>query len=154
MDETKPRFFKETIRVDVLPDGDHFALVEACLFYSAELRQTLVAPEGFITDFASTPPGVRNVFPKSGPWNRPAIIHDAGYRLRLLTLDGQRRLLNKLEVDRLFLEGMNAVDAEAKAKTPPEPGIAEWKRRWMYRAVRLFGHGEFSKRRPEHLRQV
>jgi hypothetical protein len=142
MDETKPRFFKDTIRVDVLPDGENFVLVEACLFYSAELRQTVVAPEGFITDFASTPPGVRNVFPKSGPWNRPSIIHDAGYKLRLLTLDGQRRLLNKLEVDRLFLEGMVAV------------GVPEWKRTLMYRAVRLFGHGAFKKRRPEHLRQV
>jgi Protein of unknown function (DUF1353) len=152
-DETKPQFRKDAIKLTDLGDGVHFMLDEHVLFYSAELHQTVVAPAGFITDFASTPPGTRNVFPKSGPYNKAAIIHDAGYRLRLQHLGGERYLVNKLEADRLFLEGMVAIDGTTLADGTVLH-IPKWKRTWMYRAVRWFGRGEFSKRRPEHLQHV
>lgn len=42
-------------------------------------ESVILVPAGFITDFASMPFGVRNLFPPIGIYARPAIIHDLLY---------------------------------------------------------------------------
>lgn len=42
-------------------------------------ESVILVPAGFVTDFASMPFGVRNLFPAVGLYARPAIIHDLLY---------------------------------------------------------------------------
>lgn len=56
-------------------DGDEWQLLAPVVFEDDD-RTVYVAAIGFVTDFASIPWGVRNMFPQSGPWNRAAVIHD------------------------------------------------------------------------------
>jgi len=129
--------FCSPLNVEVLDDGDHYRLTTPLIFRSAELRQTVVAPTGFVTDFASTPAGTHNMFPKAGPWSRPAVIHDAAYQMELTDIGAHPLLLTKVQADRLFLEGMTAI------------GVPAWKRWLMYQAVRWFGKGKFIEKRSE-----
>lgn len=75
-------------------------------------------PAGFITDFASVPRGLWNLFPPTGPWCEAAVLHDYLY--------GSREC-SRFLADALFREAM------AKLQVPL------WRRVVMYYAVRLFG---------------
>lgn len=79
-------------------------------------------PEGTKTDFASVPPGFRNLFPKDGSYTPAAIIHDYLYETR-----GLRGRYTRAQCDRIFLEAMKVV------------GVGVVRRRLMYRAVRAGG---------------
>lgn len=120
---------------------------------SAESAEIIVVPTGFVTDFASIPWGLWNLFPPLGPWARPAIIHDFLYatggtgdwngkgpwRGRWIT--GPVRTdrtgawcspsYTRAEADAIFREAMTVV----------EPPVSAWRREVMYRAVRIGGGG-------------
>jgi len=102
---------------------------------SAESGETIVVPAGFLTDFASIPWGLWNLFPPLGPWARPAIIHDFLYATRGDGWAFQRcwitreRPYARAEADAIFREAMRVV------------GVDAWRREVMYRAVRLGGGG-------------
>ena len=119
-------------------DGGHFRLIDPLMFYSAELQQTVIAPRGFTTDFSSIPRGLWNVFPKTGPYDYAAVIHDAGYEGRLQDIGGKPFPVTKAQADRLFLEGMIARK------------VGRIRRPLMYFAVVHFGHGNFA-RKQEHV---
>jgi len=78
----------------------------------------VTVPAGFISDFASIPRLFWRVLPPWGEYNRAAVVHDYLYRTHLRTRAG---------ADDLFLALM------------VELGVSRWKRRVMYRAVRMFG---------------
>lgn len=86
-------------------------------------------PEGFITDFASVPRGLWNLFPPQGEYSRAAVVHDFLYRCT----DVERRFC-----DAVFLEAMRLL------------GVGWFTRRLMYRAVRLFG-GRARKKMEAHV---
>lgn len=125
MAEDQPEF-RSTLRVEELRDGRR-RLLEPLIFYSATLRGELVAPAGFITDYASTPRGSWNLFPRDGPYKWAAVMHDAAYHGALVTNDGLTIHLIKPLADKLFLEGMKAL------------GVSKWKRGFMYAIVAQFG---------------
>lgn len=133
----KARFIGELIvRQVVRKGGIMWCLVAPLGFHSAKLGRTFIAPNGMVTDFASTPPGVREILPKAGPYARASVIHDAGYQQELVEAGkGIVAQLEKKDVDDLFLEGMEVI------------GIPKWKRYPMYWAVRAFGHGKFDEKR-------
>lgn len=85
-------------------------------------------PEGFVTDLASFPrwlwwiPG----FNPNGRSRRPAVLHDWLYTACNTT---------RHEADRIFKEAL------MQDRTKP------WLANLFYTAVRLFGHGEFKRRR-------
>ena len=58
------------------------------------------------------------IIPKSGKFNAAAVVHDYLYFSKLRT---------RQEADKIFLEAMECLD------------VPLWKRRVMYRAVRMFG---------------
>jgi hypothetical protein len=130
---TPQKAYFRTLLKTVDIDGGHFRLIEPLLFYSAEHKRTLVAPRGFETDFSSIPRGLWNVFPKTGPYDYPAVIHDAGYTGKLEDVGGKPFPVTKAQADRLFLEGMQA------------RGVGKVRRTLMYWGVHLFGKGDFSK---------
>jgi hypothetical protein len=81
-------------------------------------------PAGFVTDFASTPWGTWNLFPKLSRYSKAAVVHDYLYR---------SKLRSRLESDAIFLEAMGILNVPA------------WQRTAMYWAVRCFGWLGYSK---------
>lgn len=114
---------------------------------SADSAEVIFVPPGFVTDFASIPWGLWNLFPPLGEHARPAMIHDFLYATkghgwwappganRRKWITGPIRaawtaaVYVREEADAIFREAMTVVD-------PPVP---TWRREIMYRAVRLGG---------------
>jgi len=111
-------------------DGDNWIVAAPFIYQSDLLNGIVVVPDGTDTDLASVPPAGRPFLAKSGPYNKGAVLHDAGYFGKLRTKDGQRIHLVKPLCDRLFLEAMllSGVD----------PDLAQW----MYAMVAAFGKKE------------
>ena len=112
-------------------DGTWSMTAAPLVFYSAELRGTVVVPTGFVTNFASIPSFLWGVMPKRGTHDWASVLHDAAYEGWLRTEDGQRIHLIKPLADRLFLEAMVV------------RGVGKHRRDLMYRAVRRFGKGQY-----------
>lgn len=55
-------------------DGESFTLTKAVTYVGKFGRY--VVPAGYVTDFASVPRLLWWFTPKSGPWNKAAIVHD------------------------------------------------------------------------------
>ena len=77
------------------------------------------APKGMMTDFASTPFGVRNLFPQFGSHNRAAVIHDFLY---------QGEFVPRVLADKVFKEALEAIEQ-----------VPRWKIPIMYWGVRVGG---------------
>ena len=83
----------------------------------------MLVPAGFVTDFASIPRLFWRVLPPTGSYGKAAVIHDYLYRTGAFT---------RSICDGIFLEAMC------------ELGVPGWKRRVMFRAVRLFGGSSYQ----------
>ena len=81
-------------------------------------------PEGFVTDFASTPWGTWNIFPKLGRYSKAAVVHDYLY---------QSKLRSRAMADLIFKEAMGVLCVPA------------WQSTLMWLAVRLCGWLGYSK---------
>ena len=78
----------------------------------------VVAPRGYVTDYASIPRFFWRVFPPWGKYRHAAVIHDVLY---------SDRSCPRAMADAIFLDAMNAL------------GVP-WYQRWpIYAAVRCFG---------------
>lgn len=114
-----------------LEDGVNSILLWPLRFYSARLKQTVVAPAGMVTDFASIPfipvGAYLWLFPKRGKHDRAAVIHDAAYRGQLQDVVGNVLKVSKQTADDLFEEALSVC------------GVRWITARWMVRAVRWFG---------------
>lgn len=117
--------FTEPLIVQKLPNGT-WKIVKGFRYYIGHegSEEFIDIPEGFETDFASTPWGVRNMFPKDGPWSQAAVVHDMCY---------QKRLYPRKRCDQIFLEAMTIL------------GVPWWKRRLMYSALRIGGWVSYYK---------
>jgi hypothetical protein len=84
----------------------------------------ITAPVGFETDGASVPRIFWNVCPPMSNYTNAAVIHDFLYDNK-----GQAQGVKytRAQADKVFLDAMTAL------------GVARWRRRVMYRAVRMFG---------------
>jgi hypothetical protein len=71
--------FRSSLRVED-DDGFPFTLVEALVYDSEVLGQTVTVPAGFRTDYASIPRGLWNLLPPVGKYDRGAVVHDALYQ--------------------------------------------------------------------------
>lgn len=122
-------------------------------------ESAVLVPAGFITDFASMPFGVRNLFPALGLYARPAIIHDLLYLIegdlpnlleRLQCPGRDRPMLNAEQITAYLNLTSARPEINSRAYTRPEAdavfreamevvGVSAWRRSVMYRAVRLGG---------------
>lgn len=98
-------------------DGERFLLLTP-LLYKAANQKLFVVPTQFVTDFASIPRPLWWRYPKSGPWNKAATLHDYLYVTNGVT---------RARADALFLEALEAC------------GVNWWTRRVFYSAVRVAG---------------
>jgi hypothetical protein len=97
---------------------------ETSILEAAYGPMVITIPDGFETDFASTPRIVWPVLPPTSIYGKPAVIHDRLYRTK--------GLATKAEADAIFLEAMTLL------------GVGWWTRTIMYRAVRLFGGSSYQ----------
>jgi hypothetical protein len=112
--------FTTPIRIEDLQDGTNYRLL-APLVYMTEVphaQAVIRVPKGFITDFASIPRGLWNIFPPMGKYNGAAIVHDYLYR---------RTIWDRAICDAVFLEAMKTLQVSWLSRT------------LIYRAVRMFG---------------
>ena len=110
--------FKEPLVLEYI-DGETWKVLNG-FSYTTLVGQlgTITVPAGFITDFASIPRGLWNLFPPTGKYGKAAVIHDYLYR---------NTVVDRLQCDQVFLEAMECLEVNWFA------------RRIMYRAVRIFG---------------
>ena len=85
---------------------------------SEDSDEVITIPEGYLTDLASIPPPARWLIPKLGRHAQAAVVHDFLY---------QYHTYPRKRCDKIFLEAMKVLN------------VPRWKRRVMFRAVRLFG---------------
>lgn len=81
-------------------------------------KEIINVPHGFITDFASVPRVFWIIFPPDGQYTQAAVLHDYLYF---------KRIYKRKKSDLIFLEAMKVLS------------VSLWKRRIIFRAVRLFG---------------
>jgi len=89
-------------------------------------KDYIYVPTGFRTDLASVPRIFWAILPPDGTYSQSSVLHDFLYN---------RKIRTRKESDRIFLESMEVL------------GVAWWKRRIIYRAVRLFGGISWRKKR-------
>jgi len=92
---------------------------------SEDSNEIITIPEGYITDLASIPMIARWLIPKLGRHAQAAVVHDFIY---------QYHTYPRKRCDEIFLEAMKVLK------------VPLWKRRLMYRAVRLFGKIPYGKK--------
>ena len=88
-------------------------------------------PKGTLTDFASVPRGLWNIFPPDGEYTSAAVVHDFIYGLR-----GKlpSKTYTREEADKIFAEAMQVL------------GVPFWKRYTMFYAVRAGGWVYWNKK--------
>ena len=123
----------DPVRVEFI-DGRVWKLLDTFRYHigSPDSDEIVVVPRGFLTDFASIPRGLWNIFPPAGPYAPAALVHDYLYtyaeiwQRNPIALDYDRRIDRKY-ADDAFREVMEVI------------GVGRIKRNLMYRGVRLFG---------------
>jgi hypothetical protein len=81
---------------------------------------------GFVTDFASVPRGLWNLYPPDGDYTDAAVIHDWLYRHQATSATGEFTVTRE-QADNVFLEAMTVL------------GIRLSTRRVLFRGVRIGG---------------
>lgn len=121
---------KFTQEITVQSQGRNWVLKKAFRFYYADKLGNKInefaIPEGFITDFASTPRIFYPLFPPVGIYNKAAMVHDYLY-----SKESKLKITRK-DADLYFLQAMEVL------------GVRKWKRLLMYYAVRIFGKPNYK----------
>ena len=107
----------DTVQGTFLKNGRQFVL-GAPYDYMVAPGLHLSVPKGFVTDFASIPQIIANIFPILDEHLPAAVMHDWLYSTGLYP---------RAQADRIFLQHMDRL------------GVPFWKRRAIYHGVRLGG---------------
>lgn len=111
------KFLDELTVRKVANSDDRWKVIGDFRYYS-DVAGLITVPDGFLTDFASTPRAVWILFPKDGRWDGGAVIHDFCY--------GTHKF-ERSKCDAVFLEAMKTL------------GVGWITRHSMWLAVRMFG---------------
>jgi len=104
--------------------GGEWRLIKPVV-YTTSAGHRIEVPAGFLTDLASVPWGLWNVFPPAGDYTPAAIIHDYLYERQGKVHEGPA--YSRAECDSIFLEAMQ------------DMGISWLRRNLMWLAVRVGG---------------
>ena len=112
--------FTKPLIVSPLTDGRRWRLVEPFEYHVGQYPSddVVLVPQGYVTDFASIPRIFWRILPPWGKYGKAAVVHD-------YLCDSKDR--PSPEVHRIFYEAMGSL------------GVAPWKRRVMWAAVRCCG---------------
>jgi Protein of unknown function (DUF1353) len=86
-------------------DGRNWRLMQEFDFASEVLERIVRVPAGFVTDFASIPRVFWSLLPPTGKYGKAAVIHDDAYQFPGMVAPA----ITRIQADRLFREGMNAL---------------------------------------------
>lgn len=75
--------FTTDLELRATAQPDFWAVVSPLVWESP--GQRIVVPRGFLTDLASIPKFLRNIFDPNGYAREPAVLHDWNYRTHLMT---------------------------------------------------------------------
>lgn len=117
-----------------LADGRNWRLLSD-LTYCVDTSSggdVITVPKGFVTDLASVPRPIWNLWPPFGKWDRASVLHDYGYRHEGVYV-GSKFVYSKSQVDGFFRDAMKL------------EGVGLITRNILYRAVSWFGRGSFKK---------
>lgn len=89
----KAEFTSSLIIIDDF--GLPYELAFPLVYYSAVLSREIIVPTGFKTDLASVPLGLWNILPRSGRYDRAAVIHDYLYQHNGCTREEADSVLNE-----------------------------------------------------------
>ena len=95
-------------------------------------KNIITVPAGFVTDFASVPRGLWNIFPPTALYKKAAVLHDFCY---------QSKCVSRAMADLIFKEAMGVL------------GVPQWKINLMYWGVRAWGWMGYSKNNLSSARQ-
>ena len=87
----------ETPAIRPIGDAKNWMLAEPLLWRVGDSGESIVVPQGFVTDFASIPPVLQSLIRPLGPHLRPAIVHDYLY---------WEQTCSRKQADRLFRVAM------------------------------------------------
>jgi len=115
--------FTNPLEVEVIDDYK-FKVITSFIYYVGVKgsENYIVVKKGFKTDFASVPRVFWNIFPPHGKYAKAAVLHDYLY---------ENAIHSKQYADDIFYEAMGIL------------GVPQWKRWAMYKAVKLFGKGNY-----------
>lgn len=119
-------------------DGNRWEVAEGFTYHlgAPDGPEYVTIPTGFTTDFASMPLGIVFRSP-GGKWDKPAVVHDALYRLGFVLSDIGVRDVTRGEADAIFLEAMQVA------------GVNWLARRIIYAGVRVGGWRAWRQHRRE-----
>ncbi len=86
-------------------DGTNWRVLVEFDFASETLERIVRVPVGFLTDFASVPRILWNLWPPCGRYGKAAVIHDLLYR-------DVKQKVTRLQADHTLLEGMRALQVD------------------------------------------
>lgn len=125
--------FLTPLRTELVDEIDDLhELLAPLRYYSALLLCQIIAPTGFLTDFASVPRIVCAYLMFGGKGKRAAVIHDLLYSGQKLLVNGEVRALTREECDAVFKEALLA------------SGYSHFTAWSMYAGVRLGGASHFK----------
>jgi hypothetical protein len=111
-------------------DSNDFAVTVNYAYVIGSTDKAIVVPQGFVTDFASIPWGLRWLLAKQGRYSRAALVHDYLYWSQICT---------KKQADNILMIAMK------------ESHVVGWQRFFIYEGVSLAGGGAWSEDRAERL---
>lgn len=114
------------LKLQPIENGSKYRLLED-YFYEIN-GYNIRVPKGFVTDLASIPKIMWNIFPPFGEYTPAAVVHDFLYS------SSNNLGLNRFLSDKIFLFIMK------------ELGVGFFKRNLMYKAVRMFGTSSWQKK--------
>jgi len=92
-----------------LEDGYHWKIIEPFTYRvgSANSDVFVTVPRGFVTDFASIPRGLWNLWPPAaGKHAKASVVHDVLYKRGFVEVGQSRRTIERDEADAIFKEAM------------------------------------------------
>lgn len=136
---TNNRFLGDLIARQ-LDDGYHWEVYQGFTYRIGAPNgcQYVSIPKGFVTDFASIPRGLWNIFPPAaGKHSKAAVVHDCMYKTGHISVDGRDdpRPITRGEADDIFLEAMEVA------------GVNWFARRIIYAGVRVGGWKAWARHR-------
>lgn len=125
-----PSSFRTDLITRFTDDGK-FIVHEPFEFQSCIAEAIIRVLMGFVTDFASIPWGLRNIFSPTGKYGKAAVIHDKLYQ------EGRvgTRAISRAEADAIFNEGMEVLPVRRITRWCLYYGIRAggWLAWWRYR---------------------
>ena len=109
-------------------DGANWVVEKPLVYEIADTGRRVVVPEGFVTDFASIPRPLWPIYPRTGRYQFPAVVHDFLYWEQSTTRE---------DADRIFLQGMK------------ESTVAKKDRLIIFNAVRIGGSAAWNRNQED-----